>query len=147
MINESLYPIGWRFNSLDCVLSSQDKNNIIFLLEDESEKLWDTFFPFHILMDINNNHCSIIKKRELDFDDSEASKTFFVNHLEGINLVFFHWGRRASAIVPTNILIKAWDDFFYPDDESSIIFIPNKKNIIFSHEEIFFYAEIRVLSH
>jgi hypothetical protein len=40
------------------------------------------------------------------------------------------------------VFIKAWDDFFYPSDESSVIYVPNAKNIIFSYEEMFFYAEM-----
>lgn len=142
-INEKLYPMGWRFNTEDCLLSSEEKKSIIMLGGDESEKLWDSIFPFKILMNINSSQCEIIEKRELDFEDVNSERPFFYDKLEACNEVIFFWGRRASAIITApEIIVKAWDDFFYPSDESSLIYIPNFKKIIFSYEETFFFANV-----
>lgn len=143
IFDEGLYPIAWRLNSEDCRLSPDEKRKIVLLNGDESEKLWDQFFPFDMLMSIKPSQCRIIEKMELDFNEAEKSAIFFREKLRGFSDILFFWGRRAAAIViSSDVFIKAWDDFFYPSDESSVIYIPNTKNIIFSYEEIFFYAEI-----
>ncbi|PWV98708.1 hypothetical protein [Mangrovibacter plantisponsor] len=142
--DESLYPMSWRFNSDDCHLSDEDKKHIVFLSEHESERLWDLVLPFNILMRMNKTDVTIIDKMELDFDDVDESKVFFQSRLSGVSNLFFFWGRRAAALVSTSVVIKSWGDFFYPSDESSIIFVPNTKKIIFSYEEMFFYGELTV---
>lgn len=143
IFDEALYPIAWRLNSEDCRLSPDEKRKIVFLNGDESEKLWEQFFPFDMLMSIKSSQCRIIEKKELDFDEAEESAIFFREKLRGFSDILFFWGRRSAAIViSSDVFIRAWDDFFYPSDESSIIYIPNAENIIFSYEEMFFYAEI-----
>lgn len=143
IFDENLYPIAWRLNSEDCRLSPDEKRNIVLLNGDESEKLWDLIFPFDMLMSIKPLQCRVIEKMELDFDEAGESAKFFREKLSGVSDILFFWGRRAAAIIiSSDIFIKAWDDFFYPSDESSIIYIPNTKNIIFSYEETFFHAEM-----
>lgn len=143
IFDEALYPIAWRLNSEDCRLSPDEKRKIVFLNGDESETLWEQFFPFDMLMSIKSSQCRIIEKKELDFDEAEESAIFFREKLRGFSDILFFWGRRSAAIViSSDVFIRAWDDFFYPSDESSIIYIPNAENIIFSYEEMFFYAEI-----
>lgn len=143
IFDEALYPIAWRLNSEECHLSHDEKRKIVFLNGDESEKLWDLVFPFDMLMNIKSSQYRIIEKMELDFDEKEESAIFFREKLRGVSDILFFWGRRAAAIViSSDVFIKAWDDFFYPSDESSVIYVPNAKNIIFSYEEMFFYAEM-----
>ncbi|MDV5354136.1 hypothetical protein [Kosakonia sp. SMBL-WEM22] len=141
VIDENKYPVAWRFNSKDCQLSVEDKKKIIMLGEDDSELLWDAFFPFEILMQIDSSHFEILEKKVLDFDDVDAGRSFFQDKLRSYDAVIFFWGRRSSALISSPaIIVKAWDDFFYPGDESSLIYIPNDKRIIFSYEETFFLA-------
>jgi hypothetical protein len=142
IFDEEKYPIAWRFNSEDCFLSFDEKKKIIFLDEKESECLWDMIFPFEHLMKINSSFCSVIEKVELDFDSTEESSLFFKNRLTDVSFVFFFWGRRSSAIVPVDIIVKSWSDFFYPSDETSIILLANRSKVIYSYEEVFFYADI-----
>ena len=143
IFDETLYPVAWRLNSEDCHLSPEEKKKIVLLNGDESEKHWDLVFPFDMLMGIKPSQCRIIEKIELNFDEVEESAAFFREKLREVTDIIFFWGRRSAAIVISlDVFIKAWDDFFYPGDESSIIYIPNARNVIFSYEEMFFYAEI-----
>ena len=128
IFDEILYPVAWRLNSEDCHLSPDEKRKIVLLNGDESEKLWDLVFPFDMLMGIKPSQCHIIEKIELDFDEVEESAAFFREKLRGVTDIIFFWGRISAAIIISlDVFIKAWDDFFYPGDESSIIYIPNVK--------------------
>lgn len=91
-INEKLYPMGWRFNTEDCLLSSEEKKSLIMLGGDESEKLWDSIFPFKILMNINSSQCEILEKRELDFEDVNSERPFFMTNLKLVMKLFFSGG-------------------------------------------------------
>lgn len=142
IIDEKKYPIAWRFNSKDCSLSDEEKRKIIFLTKDESESLWNMIFPFDHLMNMSSSFCLVTEEEKLDFDRHRESSLFFKKKLTDISSAFFFWGRRASAIVPADILIKSWSDFFYPSDETSIALMVNKQKIIFSYEEHFYYADI-----
>ncbi|MGE9549000.1 hypothetical protein [Snodgrassella sp. CS2] len=141
-IDEKKYPIGWRFNSKDCILSFEEKKKIIFLDENESSSFWDIIFPFEHLIKMESSFCSIKKKVDLNFEYPKKSSLFFENILKDISFVFFFWSKKASAIVPVNIFIKSWNDFFYPSDETSILLIANRNQMIFSYEETFFYVDI-----
>lgn len=142
IFDEVKYPIAWRFNSEDCPLSFDEKKKITFLDERESECLWGTIFPFEHLMKMDSSFCSVIERVELDFSSTKESSLFFKNRLTDVSFVFFFWGKRSSAIVPVDILVKSWSDFFYPSDETSIIFITNRNKVIYSYEEVFFYADM-----
>jgi|GEM_PF-476938 len=142
--DEKLYPMAWRLNSSDCLLSIDDKKRIIFLNEYQSTVLWDIFFPFEYLIKMDPSFISILEKIFIDFDEVNQSSLFFREKLKDNSVIFFFWGRLDCAILPTDIFIKAWDDFFYPSDDNSIILIPNTNKIIFSYEETFFYGEIVV---
>lgn len=63
IFDEKKYPITWRFNSVDCSLSDEDKYKIIFLIKDESKKLWDSLFPFNNLMEIKENYFLLAEKK------------------------------------------------------------------------------------
>lgn len=63
IFDEKKYPITWRFNSVDCSLSDEDKHKIIFLIQDESKKLWDSLFPFNNLMEIKENYFLLAEKK------------------------------------------------------------------------------------
>ncbi|QHM73921.1 hypothetical protein [Mixta intestinalis] len=142
ILDEKKYPISWRFNSKDCGLTFDEKRKIVLLDEKESEILWDISFPFNHLMRMGRAFCSVIEKNALEFDCPEQSSSFFKNKLKDVSLIFFFWGRKSSAIVPVEIFVKSWSDFFYPGDETSIILIANTKKMIYSYEDEFFYADI-----
>ncbi|WP_141675073.1 hypothetical protein [Gilliamella sp. Bif1-4] len=141
-IDEKKYPIAWRFNSKDCLLSSDEKRKIVFLDTEESSHFWDMIFPFDHLIKMDPSFFSTIEKINLDFSCPKESSLFFKKKLTDISLVFFFWGKKASAIIPTDIFVKSWSDFFYPSDETSILFIANRNKMIFSYEETFFYVDI-----
>lgn len=63
IFDEKKYPITWRFNSVDCSLSDEDKYKIIFLIKDESKKLWDSLFLFNNLMEIKENYFLLAEKK------------------------------------------------------------------------------------
>ncbi|MCG8711105.1 hypothetical protein JHU04_004474 [Brenneria sp. 4F2] len=142
ILDEKKHPIAWRFNSEDCSLSFDEKRKIIFLDEEDSESLWNITFPFNHLMKMDSSFCSVIEKNKLNFDHQKESSLFFKSKLTDISFVFFFWGKRASAIVPVDIFVKSWSDFFYPSDETSVALIINRNKMIFSYEETFFYADI-----
>ncbi|SQI33980.1 Uncharacterised protein [Leminorella richardii] len=140
VFNEALYPIAWRLNSKDCRLSADEKGCILLLSAMEAQRLWDATFPFSHLMEMPRSFCDVLEKRVLDFDDVDTSSLFFIEKLQGVDSINVLWGRSAGATLPVDVFIAAWDDFFYPSDENSIIAIPNSDIIIFSYEETFFYA-------
>lgn len=144
IFDEKTYSIAWRFNSLDCTLSDTDKSQILLLNQLDSQKLWDSLFPFQHLMEINQHtvYCTIVEKIQLDFDDVETSKVFFQQKLAQAQDLIFFWGRGQAARLSSDILIKAWDDFFYPSDENCICYMANQSKVIFSYEDTFFYAKI-----
>ncbi|MDK1704640.1 hypothetical protein OSR40_012930 [Serratia rubidaea] len=142
VFDESKYPIAWRFNSNDCLLPFVDKKRIVLLDEIESRHLWDNIFPFNHMIKLPSSFLSGIDKVELDFDDENQSSIFFIEKLKNIEFIFFFWGRGAGSIVPVDVFLKAWSDFFYPSDESSVMYIPNVAKVIYSFEEQFFYADI-----
>lgn len=142
MINEELYPMGWRFNSGDCSLSDKDKEKIIFLDTIQSKKLWDSYFPFvslHYMTEYPNFFKQVIKKEVQFFED----KPFIYQDCFTKNeLIIFFWGSHHVSIVPSHIFLKGWDDFFYPSDENCILIIPSKLKAIFSFNEIMYMADI-----
>ena len=140
--DEPLYPVAWRLNSKDCRLSVDEKGRIILLNAMQAQRLWDAIFPFSHLMEMPRSFCDVLEKRVLDFDDVERSSLFFIEKLQGVDSIDFLWGRRAGATLPADVLVAAWDDFFYPSDENSVIAIPNSDKLIFSYEENFFYVRI-----
>lgn len=142
VFDETRYPAAWRLNSKDCRLSADEKRRIALLNAAQAQRIWDSVFPFNHLMEMPHSFCSVLEKKELDFDDVEASSLFFVDKLQGVDSIDFLWGYRAGATLPVDVFIASWDDFFYPSDESSVIVIPNSDRIIFSYEENFFYARI-----
>lgn len=89
IFDENLYPMAWRLNSNDCRLTSEDKGKITFVNEVESENLWDLFFPFKKLMDIDSSFMSLLDKRELNFEKIEESAVFFSDKLNDISILFF----------------------------------------------------------
>ncbi|MCO6508661.1 MAG: hypothetical protein J6578_07715 [Snodgrassella sp.] len=141
-IDEKKYPIAWRFNSKDCLLSSAEKSKIVFLDPEESDHLWNMTFPFEHIIKMDSSFFSVIEKINLNFEHPKESSLFFKKRLTDSSLVFFFWSKKASAIIPTDIFVKSWDDFFYPSDETSILFIANRNKMIFSYEETFFYVDI-----
>ncbi|MFI8147048.1 hypothetical protein, partial [Acinetobacter sp. ABJ_C5_2] len=122
IFDETKYPITWRYNSVDCSLSDEDKHKIIFLIQDESKKLWDFLFPFNQLMEIKENYFLLVEKKDLDFNEELNSRDFFVQKLQATELLIFFWGRNNCAIISSSILIKSWNDFFYPSDEDCIVY-------------------------
>ncbi|WP_245136259.1 hypothetical protein [Acinetobacter nosocomialis] len=99
IFDEKKYPITWRFNSVDCSLSDEDKYKIIFLIKDESKKLWDSLFSFNNLMEIKENYFLLAEKKDLDFDEDDKSRDFFVQKLQPTELLIFFWGRSNCAII------------------------------------------------
>lgn len=97
IFDEALYPIAWRLNSEDCRLSPDEKRKIVFLNGDESEKLWEQFFPFDMLMSIKSSQCRIIEKKELDFDEAEESAIFFREKLRDFSDILFFLGAEISG--------------------------------------------------
>lgn len=91
IFDEKKYPITWRFNSVDCSLSDEDKYKIIFLIKDESKKLWDSLFSFNNLVEIKENYFLLAEKKDLDFDEDDKSRDFFVQKLQPTELLIFFW--------------------------------------------------------
>ncbi|MGE6388592.1 DUF2947 family protein [Pseudomonas sp. NPDC078416] len=142
IIDCEVYPIAWRFNSEDCLLSDQEKQSIVFLDEKQSQRLWNTFIPAKNLMELSNKNFVLHEKTILSFGDINESKKFFASRLAHSSFVWFFWSACAAAIVPRQVFLKSWDDFFYPSDENSILLTPDCPKAIFSFEDTFFYGDL-----
>lgn len=138
--DKALYPMIWRLNSEDCKFTSGDKRKVVFLGEVGSENLWDLLSPLRKLMGVDYLFMSLLGERELDFDEVKEPVIFFSDELNGVSVLSFFWGRSDCAIIPSDVLIKAWDDFFYPSSGTYIILILNRDKIIYSRGENFFYT-------
>ncbi|MHA7682469.1 DUF2947 family protein [Cupriavidus sp. PET2-C1] len=144
IFDEKLYPIAWRFNSEDCLLSDNDKKRIVLLDRSTSEKLWDAFIPTKNLIQLSSKTFRQNDKATLSFSNKSESSSFFEQRLELPDFVLFFWGRSTAAMVARSTFLKSWDDFFYPSDESSILLIPNSSKVIFSFEDTFFYGDLLI---
>lgn len=80
----------------------------------------------------------VLRKLTLDFSSEAEGSRFFKKELRSYELVIFFWGARSACMVQKSTLVNNWTDFFYPSDESSLIFIPNSRKKIFSYEDVFF---------
>lgn len=61
---------------------------------------------------MDSSFFSVIEKINLNFEHPKESSLFFKKRLTDSSLVFFFWSKKASAIIPTDIFVKSWDDFF-----------------------------------
>jgi len=139
--DEESYLASWRFNDKDCILSDEEKKRIVLFDESKSAALWDLFIPVKHLMYLEDKHFKLKEKIVLDFDDVISSALFFEKKITFSDFILFFWCRSSSALVAKNLFLKSWDDFFYPSDESSVLLIPNRNEVIFSFEETFFYGK------
>ncbi|MFW6577393.1 hypothetical protein [Acinetobacter baumannii] len=85
IFDEKKYPITWRFNSVDCSLSDEDKHKIIFLIQDESKKLWDSLFPFNNLMEIKENYFLLAEKKILILMKRIGREIFLFKNCKQLN--------------------------------------------------------------
>lgn len=141
-IDEDVYPIAWRFNALDCLLSESDKKRIVLFESLESQRLWDTFIPVKNLIGLDSDAFKMREKVALDFECKSEPLKFFMGRLSFPDFIWFFWGRSSAGIVPREVFLKSWSDFFYPSDENSILLIPNSSRIIFSFDDMFFYGDL-----
>nr|WP_315447266.1 hypothetical protein [uncultured Pseudomonas sp.] len=91
-IDEDVYPIAWRFNALDCLLSDSDKKRIVLFETLESQRLWDTFIPVKDLMGLDNNAFKLQEKVALDFECKSEPLKFFVERLSFPDFIWFFGG-------------------------------------------------------
>jgi hypothetical protein len=142
IIDCGVYPIAWRFNSEDCSLSDQEKQSIVFFDEKQSQRLWNISIPVKNLMELSDQNFVLHEKTILSFSKIDESANFFATRLANSSFVWFFWGACAAAIVPRQVFLKSWDDFFYPSDEDSILLTPDCPKAIFSFEDAFFYGDL-----
>lgn len=143
--DEKIFPDAWRINSQDCKISDDEKRSIVFFHPDQSLELWKNHVSSKSLhlMKILADDIQVSSKLKLDFSLEDEGRNFFLKELKRYSLVVFFWGARSACLVRKNILVNHWTDFFYPSDESSVIFIPNSGKKIFSYEEVFFVGRIK----
>lgn len=142
IVDSEVYPIAWRFNSEDCLLSNQEKQSIVFLDEKQSRRLWNIFIPAKHLMELSDKNFVLHEKTILSFCDVDESANFFASRLSHSGFFWFFWSAVAAAIVPRQVFLKSWDDFFYPSDENSILLTPDCPKAIFSFEDNFFHGDL-----
>jgi hypothetical protein len=137
--DKNKYPDAWVFNDEDCALSNDEKRLIIFLDKDQSQSLWDTFFPFEHLMlpniAINMEYFTILEETRLQFDNDDKfdeCTSYFSTKLKDTDMLFFFLDRERAVILPKPVFLKAWSDFFcYIAWDGSILLVPNHNLIIF----------------
>lgn len=142
IVDSEVYPITWRFNSEDCLLFDQEKQSIVFLDEKQSRRLWNIFIPAKHLTELSDKNFVLHEKTILSFCDVDESANFFASRLSHSGFVWFFWSAVAAAIVPRQVFLKSWDDFFYPSDENSILLTPDCPKAIFSFEDTFFHGDL-----
>lgn len=143
IFDEGKFGESWRFNSLDCALTDEEKSSIVFLTDVQADIYWRNLISeeFDHLMKIPKGVFTVEKKVELDFEDLRTGESFFSENLRDLDILFFFWGPRNGCVVTARILVKAWSDFFYPSDENSILYVAGRRRLIFSHEDRFFVAK------
>lgn len=141
-LDEQNFSMAWRFNDNDCGLDKSDIEQILFLDKSQSSKLWQLLFDFNNLQLVTsqNNYYEILEVREAAF--FEGHPFVFVDLFDSDEAIYFLWGMGSAAILSSNIFLKSWDDFFYPSDENSILYIPSKNEMVFSFNEKIFYAKL-----
>lgn len=145
IINEQIYPIGWRFNADDCSMPESDKKNLVFLNEHDSFLLWKLNFIFDNDTEINlskdGRYIEILEKSEALFFCNEKF-LFFADVVKEKFCIFFA-GKYCAIMTSAELFLKYWDDFFYPSDENCILLLPAQDKIIFSFNETFFLANLK----
>jgi hypothetical protein len=132
----------WRFDSADCRLSEADRQRLIFLHPEQSERLWrELASPTHShLMQFDPGEIEVIEKKVLDFSAPEDGAAYLSTLIPRGGLCVVFWGATSACIVPTELALTSWDDFFYPSDETTLIALFDSDLRVFSYEETFFFA-------
>lgn len=135
----------WRFTVINSKLNSFDLKKILFINAKDSSFIWENEISKKSdhLMKIEWSKLIVSKSKILSFKEINDGKNFFKAIFKNTPKIIFFWGKHDSCIVPKNIFLKAWPDFFYTSDESAVIYIPGKRKKIFSYEENFFIARVR----
>ncbi|ROL81436.1 hypothetical protein BLX41_05355 [Pseudomonas protegens] len=112
VFDERLYPVAWRFNAEDCLLSDSEKKQIVLFDSSASEKLWDEFIPSNNLMQFDSTTFRQADSVKLSFSDRAESALAFAQWLKLADAIWFFWSRSSAAMVTRSVFLKAWDDFF-----------------------------------
>jgi hypothetical protein len=143
------HPIAWRFEDIDCRLSDIQKESIVFLNENFSGKIWHDFISDKGHLFLMDGSADIYKNRQDSLDTS--NKDFFCvqeslrKFIFSSSFVFALWGAKCGILCEKDIFLDAWDDFFYPGDENTVIICFPGKQCIYSFEEMLFFSKITYL--
>ncbi len=134
IFNEDLIPVAHRFNDIDCGLSADEKLFLSFLSKDLAGFIWNKYVSSSVHLSLLQPSDFAFKAKKIDelaWEDCSKGIEIFLKLLANTNLVICLWGPECACILPVNIFIKAWDDFFYPSDESTVLVIPEKEKVIY----------------
>ncbi|MDR2638530.1 MAG: hypothetical protein LBC09_01685 [Helicobacteraceae bacterium] len=136
-----------RFADKDCRLSSAQKNSIVFLNSDMSRKIWNDFISDknHLFLMDNNEYILSRQFRVINTDDRDFcyTKRKLEKFFSGASFIIALWGPECGALCSPSILADAWDDFFYPSDENTVVVgFPNGR-CVFSFETNLYLTKAR----
>jgi len=129
----------WRFVAADASIGPDEVRRICFLDPEQSAVLWDELFgpgAGHLML--ARIPGARVATFHLGFDDPAAGRVAFDQNLGPARTLLFAWGRAHACLVPREVFLAAWDDFFYPSDESSVVVALGADRLVCSFERTFF---------
>lgn len=131
--------VGWRFADDACSLSASEIETLCFLGPEQSRLMWECLVSSEAghLMELGKWPGAALDSQTLDFDLPASGKLFFGGLCSKDDLIVFFWSADVACIVRGDLLVKAWDDFFYPSDESSVAVVMCSRLGIASFEDRF----------
>lgn len=142
------FPLHWRFD--DPAFNQLDEDELAaFVIPSISElsTVWSHFVGegvSHLLQRPNETVC-IVDQFSVDWNDEGSGKVQLQQKLS-TNLtgeVLVMWSPTVGVRVPAALLLRYWTDFFYPDDDNTIVVTTSETEFLTYCEETFFVERLR----
>ncbi|VAW68692.1 hypothetical protein MNBD_GAMMA10-83 [hydrothermal vent metagenome] len=138
------FQMGWRFTDKKYnLLPPDDLLKIEPIMENDSETIW------HEYVSQNHGHLMLMKNRgniyekafRVNWDDEKNGRKILNDQLnmKHSKELIFMWSPVASVKTTWGIVINYWTDFFYPDDDTVILFKGENIKLYYCEENIFTY--------
>ena len=141
-INE--FQLKWRFTEKEYNILPKEHLNQLKPLDKEASKFLEDFISdinLHESIPFTEGFFKTIDSINFEIDsEKEVEKWLYKRGFPFEKEVFLSWGAETTMIVPWKLLIKYFDDFFYPVADDLTIFDKslNWAILFFHHSEIFF---------
>lgn len=138
--------IPWMFKTADCRISLNEVGQMTFPDEAATESLWNRYIsadyghliPYFMSTGYKNifntaeyGAVNLAAKGNENHFNYRKGITVLRKELSACDMVLFFWSASLSCFTPVELFVKAWDDFFYPGDESSVGIILNTERCFY----------------